>query len=95
MFKPILIAVLLTLAFSGQELANNQFLVQGQMISSPNCYHAVFQKDGDFVLYRTRDFKPSNVMWQTRTKQNLKGGKLIMQNDGNLVIYKAAGTPFQ
>jgi hypothetical protein len=51
-------------------------------------YAALFQKDGNFVLYETAE-TPGNgtnrVVWSSDTQG--KGSKLYLQADGNLVIY--------
>ena len=59
--------------------------------STKNEFYAILQSDGNFVLYRSSKFKPSNALWNTKT-YNLsapKPFKLIMQSDGNLVLYDA------
>lgn len=63
-------------------LEPGQFLLQGEELTSSNgAYYAPLQHDGNFVVYR----KAGNVArWNTRTKD---GVKLIMQTDGNLVLY--------
>ncbi len=57
-------------------------------------YLAVFQVDGNFVLYDTST-TPGTAIWATWTFAGFLGGKatrLAFQTDGNLVLYDAAGT---
>lgn len=69
-------------------LEPGQFLLQGEELTSPNgAYYAPLQHDGNFVVYR----KAGNVArWSTQTKD---GAKLIMQTDGNLVLYNDKEDP--
>lgn len=46
------------------------------------------QQDGNLVLYRSRDWNPSNALWASGS--NGKGEApyhVAVQNDGNLVVY--------
>jgi hypothetical protein len=69
-------------------LAQNSKLIGGQELISPSgTYRAVMQYDGNFVVYPTGSH---SALWNTRTFGN-SGASLIMQGDGNLVIYSAKG----
>mmetsp|Transcript_13856 Transcript_13856/g.12562 ORF Transcript_13856/g.12562 Transcript_13856/m.12562 type:complete len:120 (-) Transcript_13856:128-487(-) len=70
-------------------LGNGQTLEQGSFLRSSNGkYYAVIQSDGNFVLYTSKDFVPSNAAWSTKTNGKGTGPyKITVQDDGNLVIY--------
>src|SRR5262249_33547664 len=53
---------------------------------------AVMQGDGNFVLYRGFKADPANAVWATNTAGHA-GAYLVIQNDGNLVLYDAKGKP--
>lgn len=53
--------------------------------SSNGKYRAIFQTDGNFVVYG-----PSGAIWQSHTSG--RGHTLAMQSDGNVVIYTAKGS---
>lgn len=76
-----------TYAFN--KLQPNHKIPQNFFIMSLNQqYFARIQEDGNFVVYKTNNFLPSNAIWNSSTAG--KGSppyKLIMQKDGNLVIY--------
>ncbi|MFC1836694.1 hypothetical protein ACFL2Q_18545 [Thermodesulfobacteriota bacterium] len=62
----------------------------GQHLKSANGkFLLAFQKDGNLVLYRVSDDKP---LWHTCTDGE-KVEDLVMQDDGNLVIYAPGGKP--
>ncbi|XP_036454672.1 mannose-specific lectin-like [Colossoma macropomum] len=67
--------------FTNQELHKGDFL-----LSNDRNYKAIFQDDGNFVVY---GWKP---VWASDT-WNKPGTRLIMQEDGNLVIYTCDGQP--
>ena len=50
--------------------------------------HAVFQSDGNFVVYDPG----GGVLWASNTVGRAVNGRLVLQDDGNLVIYDAAGS---
>lgn len=71
-------------------LGPGELAVIDNKVYSPNHkFYAVFQKDGNFVVYN------SNNQFQWGTYNNLKaplyGKQLIMQKDGNLGINKSNG----
>jgi hypothetical protein len=69
-------------------LGLNQGLTQGQkLISSNKIWEAILQTDGNFVVYENGK-KP---VWATDTSGH-KPVFLILQGDGNLVLYKGTGT---
>src|SRR5438552_16752363 len=72
-----------TPAFCADTLNANQSLRPGQQLASANgVYQAVYQTDGNFVVYGG-----GRPLWNTHTNGRASD-VLIMQNDGNLVIYK-------
>ncbi|KAG9261627.1 mannose-specific lectin-like [Astyanax mexicanus] len=82
--------ILLTICFrkmSRNTLSTNQELRAGDFLLSNNRqFKATFQDDGNFVVY---GWKP---LWASNTAG--KSGKfLIMQEDGNLVIYNNDAGP--
>lgn len=71
-------------------LGPGQVAQVGKKIYSPNGkFYAVFQQDGNFVVYN------ANNQFQRGTYNNLKaplyGKQLVMQKDGNLRINKSGG----
>lgn len=52
-----------------------------------NGKYAVMQSDGNFVQYGSFD-----ALWQTATAGN-PNSRIYVQDDGNLVVYSATGTP--
>ncbi|QHC59214.1 hypothetical protein [Rathayibacter sp. VKM Ac-2760] len=67
-------------------LATGQVLRRGhQLTSEDGRYRAVLQRDGDFVGYG-----PQGVLWRTGTSG--ADNRLVMQTDGNAVIYGADGS---
>ena len=77
-----------------QMLGIDESLTEGQYLSSPNdCYFAVMQGDGNFVLYVSKHFHQKNALWSSNTfGKGSKPYKLVMQSDNNLVIYDGFGT---
>lgn len=70
---------------------SNGILMPGQKITATSgLYHAVYQGDGNFVIYSGADPRNWKALWNTAT-DNQKSDFIAMQPDGNLVIYK--GTP--
>jgi CHAP domain len=67
-------------------IGSGQFLSANQSIVSPNgAYTAVFQTDGNFVVYG-----PTGAIWSTRT--NGSGAYVLaVQRDGNVVAYSGHG----
>lgn len=53
-----------------------------------NQYRFIFQSDGNAVVYGN-----GRALWAIRTHGLAKGGRMIMQGDGNLVIYSKTGRP--
>jgi hypothetical protein len=79
-------------ADNGNTLRNGDALTDAELLSSGNGYFAVFQIDGNFILYNSENFIPSNVIWASGS--NGKGARprrITMQNDGDLVIYDGEG----
>ena len=62
-------------------------LLPGQSLVSPSgFYRAVFQTDGNFVIYNAWNY----VIWNSGS-QNRGGSILYFQGDGNVVIYRSDG----
>ena len=68
-------------------LTNKTLLMNESIISQDSNTILRVQDDGNLVLYQ--NFKP---LWSTGTYGN-PGAKLVMQTDGNLVLYSSNGTP--
>ncbi len=68
----------------------NGCLTAGQkLISDNNKYSLVYQTDGNVVI-----MNGSTPIWACNAYDKIAGGgKLCMQNDGNLVAYKPNNTP--
>ena len=68
-------------------LYQGETLKQGErLISSNNSFKAVYQTDGNFVIYNSSN----RPIWASNTAYNeirRRSNRLIMQSDGNLVIY--------
>lgn len=65
-----------------------QAILPGQQLLTANGrYRAVFQGDGNFVIY-----SPTRAIWASGT-ENRGGARLVLQGDGNLVIYTIDGRP--
>jgi len=56
------------------------------IVSNNGAYELVVQGDSNLVLYRTADHVP---LWASNTDNGLEGAALVMQEDGNLVLYGA------
>lgn len=68
-------------------LGNNQTLRAGENLhSSDDRYYLRMQPDGNFVLYDN-----GTAIWWTNTWGN-PGSSVVMQADGNLVVYRPDGT---
>src|SRR5690606_34699025 len=70
-------------------LGNDETLKENEYLKSKNGkYYARMQDYGNFVLYKSDDFSASNAFWASQTGGIGNGPfRLIMQNDGNLVVY--------
>ncbi|XP_026783408.1 B-type lectin plumieribetin-like [Pangasianodon hypophthalmus] len=63
-------------------LSMNEELHKGDLLLSNNQeYKAIFQEDGNFVVYGWRP------LWASDTYGNTSAQRLIMQDDCNLVMY--------
>uniref|UniRef100_A0AAY5EAP7 Bulb-type lectin domain-containing protein n=1 Tax=Electrophorus electricus TaxID=8005 RepID=A0AAY5EAP7_ELEEL len=72
---------------SKNSLSTNQEMFKGDyLISNDGNYKAIFQDDGNFVVY---GWKP---IWASGS-DGKPGFFLIMQSDGNLVIYDTNNQP--
>lgn len=78
----------------GNTLGDGQTLNAGQYLESGNGYYAVMQQDGNFVLYQTLHWIPKNALWASNTcMKGVQPRRVIMQNDGSLVVYDVYNTP--
>lgn len=69
-------------------LSSNEVLVKGQELKSPNGSCSLnLQADGNLVLYHN-----TNPVWSANT-QNVSVDKLVMQKDGNLILFGYAPEP--
>lgn len=74
----------------GDDMQPNEVLYPGHAISSENgSYIFVYQNDGNLVLYQTESQTP---LWSSNTVGS-QAGVMIMQADGNLVIYDPNSIP--
>ncbi|KAL6466291.1 hypothetical protein MHYP_G00264240 [Metynnis hypsauchen] len=67
--------------FTNQELHKGDFL-----LSNDRNYKAIFQDDGNFVVYGWKPVWASDTYGKPVTR-------LVMQGDGNLVLYTNEGQP--
>jgi hypothetical protein len=75
---------------SGNSLTKGNTLSNNQYIISENCfYQAKMQSNGNFVVYNLKN--GHNAIWDAKTMTNTVT-RIIMQQDGNLVIYKPDNT---
>jgi hypothetical protein len=65
-----------------------EFLTPGQFLESSNGqFQVIYQTDGNFVVYRTRDKQP---LWSSNTNGK-PAWRCYMQGDGNLAVYQSQG----
>ncbi|HAS39226.1 MAG TPA: lectin [Microscillaceae bacterium] len=65
--------------------SENQTLQKGEaLVSNNGHYQFIYQKDGNLVLSKTSD---KTILWSSET-QGKASDKVVMQADGNLVIYE-------
>lgn len=70
-----------------QALLPTMCMCHGNFIESNNgVYQLIFQDDSNLVLYKNRNSSTSAALWASET-WNRNGCCLIMQPDGNLVMY--------
>jgi hypothetical protein len=86
------LALLHELGDKGNTLGNGATLEAGEFLTSGNGYYAVFQVDGNLVLFKSSSLVSSNAAWASGSKgKGAAPRRLTMQADGNLVIYDANG----
>ena len=68
-------------------LAGNTLAAGQSLVSSNGYFTAVMQQDGSFVTYTKPEPVVKYFKWSTGTIRPLGDYVLVMQNDGNLVIY--------
>ncbi len=62
-----------------------------QCIYSPNQeFILINQEDGNVVLYRSNNIRDGDAIWSTNTFRR-PGARLVMQHDGNVVVYYEGG----
>ncbi len=71
-------------------LAGNTLAAGQSLVSSNGYFTAVMQQDGSFVTYTKPEPVVKYFKWSTGTIRPLGDYVLVMQNDGNLVIYNNA-----
>jgi lambda family phage minor tail protein L len=70
---------------AGSQLDNSEALV-----STNGWFTAKMQKDGNFVVYKKPTPTIENYVWDTKSNRQIGDYSLVMQGDGNLVIYNNA-----
>jgi hypothetical protein len=74
----------------GDAMRPGQALHPGEAITSRNGrYRFIYQSDGNLVLYRRKDGRP---LWASNTHRQ-STGVMVMQTDGNAVVYRADNRP--
>jgi hypothetical protein len=69
--------------------AGTSLRVNDSLLSPNKQYLAIFQSDGNFVVYRTSDM---HYLWATST-ENRGANLCTLQSDGNLVVYRTWEAP--
>ncbi|XP_043913765.1 mannose-specific lectin-like isoform X2 [Protopterus annectens] len=86
--KYLILCLLVAGGMCGDQLTANTFLNKGESLVSNNGYYrAVFQTDGNFVIYTVN----GKVLWASNTAGKADAAKLILQTDNNLVMYTYGG----
>ncbi|CAF3987540.1 unnamed protein product [Rotaria magnacalcarata] len=77
--------------YSSDTLGNGATLYQeGYLGATNDAYFAIMQRDGNLVVYTSRDFSPVNAQWSSNsTGKGQEPFRLIMQDSGNLLIRDA------
>ncbi len=73
-----------------EKLTANSSLTEGNALISTNGWFAAeVQGDGNFVIYKKPEKTSANAIWASNTNigRNANGYTLVMQRDGNLVLY--------
>ena len=73
-----------------EKLTAGSTLTEGNALVSTNgWFQAKVQKDGNFVIYKKPGGSSSHAIWSSGTDrgENANGYTLVMQADGNLVLY--------
>jgi hypothetical protein len=85
MIHKLLIAFLLITVITAKDSLNpNECLLVNQtLVSSNGCFVLILQGDGNLVIYRKSNNKPT---WSTRTWRTCVN-RVCMQGDGNFVAY--------
>ena len=75
----------------GNQMNIRERLKKGYELTSKNgIYHAVFQYNGDVVIYKSFKFKPTTVIWKANTASvKPRPNFFSLKEDGNLTLYDA------
>lgn len=73
--------------------SNESLLEEIYLTSISKQYFALVQTDGNFVLYKSNDFKRDKPLWASNTyaSRNPRPFKLTLLKDGNLVLFDKNG----
>lgn len=77
--------------YSSDTIYSGSTLFQNDYLSSTNdAYFAIMQRDGNLVVYTSRDFSPVNAQWSSNTVDDgERPYRLTLLENGNLVIFDA------
>jgi hypothetical protein len=75
--------------------AGNSMAANTQLKSQNGLYELRMQNDGNLCVWKTEGVS-FDFVWRTMDKleDNMKGGRLSMQTDGNLVLYRSNNVPY-
>jgi hypothetical protein len=77
---------------NGEALVPNQSIAAADLLST---YHFTLQDDGNLVFFATSNLNPSasgTVLWSSKSAGHADVWEMVMQNDGNLVVYDVYGS---
>jgi hypothetical protein len=76
------------MSYSSDTLRHGAILYQeGYLRSTNDAYFAIMQRDGNLVVYTSRDFSPVNAQWSSNsTDKGQQPYRLMLLDNGNLVI---------
>ncbi len=86
-------------AFAGKILADRMFAFTGQTLnagdrlySADTRYFLEMQSDCNLVIYRSKNVGQQVPIWNTLTQNQGFNCRMVMQTDGNLVVYGGNGS---